>query len=371
MKTDKIGSLGFVNTYKDKLPVIVTDEITPMEKLMKFSNLVAQEKPAETDAGASAGSKAVTEEDVEINDLQGVDRAEWAKYVTDNKISNVNLVSCIENFLAKTEEIDKIPQKDLTHEDIKKRGAYVGKLSVVFDELRKRTKNDAMALYNELNNEKVLDKLFSLILKIKDKCTVAGFPFLSEKANKFTERFGIKMANGINARLAAYNKAVAESKTPDEVPFDIGMEYGRFVGALYREVIDKVSPNTPLKISWDAVKASTTATVGASTPGAGSSPKLPPLPTLPTAPASTAAPSKIPDISSVVSGSIEIDVIKLLDSIVTQVSNNKIGKILKEVKMDKPFISIKLNKNTLTEFKLGFYEGMNQYIASFVKYTKE
>lgn len=368
MTTNNIGSLGFVNPYRT-----VADEKNTAGKLLNFSRLIAQEKPAETNTGTDTDVKAVPAEDVEVNDIEGANREEWAE--NSKKINNVNLVSCIENLLTITEDIDKIPTKDLKHEDIKRRGVCVGKLSVVFDELRMRAQKDAIAIFNELNNEKVLDKLFSLILKIKDKCTVVGFPFLSTKANKFTERLGIKIADGLNARLTVYNKAVKENKTPDETPYDMGIEYGRFVGALLREVIDKVSPNTPLKISWEAIKSSTEVKVEISTPG--SSSKLPPLPQLyPTAPSTTApgttgTTGKIPDISSVASISMEIDVIKLIDSIVTQVSNNKIGKILKEVKMDKPFISLKLNKNNLNEFKLGFYEGMNQYIASFVEYTKK
>lgn len=371
MTTNNIGSLGVVNTYKDTLPGIVTDEKNTAEKLSNFSRFVAQEKPAETKSAVE--EKSVKTKYVRIKDIEGATSDEWAKYIIDNRISNVNLVRCIKNLLAEAEKIDKIPIKDLSREDIKKRADYMGKLNVIFKELTDRAENDATVVFNELNNEKTLDTLFSLILKIKDKCNIAGYPYVSDTANQFTEWFGIKMADCINVRLVAHNKAVKENKAPDEKPYDIGMEYGRFVGALYREVIDKVSPGIPLKI----ILKNVTAKVGGevSTPGGGSSSKLPPLPQLypPLPPMTTSGTSDKPadgsgKISGSLSASVEIDVVRLIDSIVTELRNKKMGDILEEVKMDKPFISLNLTQDTIANFKSGFKEGVDQYLAACVEY---
>lgn len=361
MTTKNIGSIDFAGSYRDTLPGTVADEKSPMKKLTNFSNLVAQEKPAK----ANTGVKGIVTGDDITNEIKGATPAEWVENCKN--MNNADIVNCIENYLNIVSDSAKGP-KEISDGN--------SKIGIAFVELQKRAKNDAFALYSELNNEKVFDKLFKLILDIRTKEKSQNFPpFIIDNSKRFVEKFGINMANAINIRFADYNKAAKENRTSVETPFDIGMDYGRFVGALYREVIDKVSPNMPLKISWEAIKSSTEIKAEVSTSGSGSkSSSFPPLyPTLPSsaAPGATDTKSKMPDISSAASISMEIDVIKLVDSIVMQVSNKKIGQILKEVKMDKPFISIKLDKNTINEFKIGFYEGMNQYIASFVEYVKK
>ncbi|MFH1452571.1 MAG: hypothetical protein ABIH00_01160 [Armatimonadota bacterium] len=249
----------------------------------------------------------------------------------------------------------------------------------VFRELTKRCAEDPFKICGELDSEDIGLETFTRLIAnmpdfkgISDEAVKASRQFPGENTvsartiinNEFTEKdkevkkTEDKRENYARDRL----KAEEEGKTKDadslkrkldaatdyvnimkqrskENAEKYGRIYGEFIGALFGALISKYSPGKAAKILYEVVSAEG---------------------------AFTARKGNMYDPASV-SGTLKIDLMKLLERVIQEANNDKINKFLEENKLLYPLGKVDLPPYSEDEFCVGFYRGFKNYSEILIK----
>lgn len=401
MSIQDIGLLSFNGTVNEK-EIVIAPEKQPADVKKVFSPLFAQ---------AGTLIKTTNIETEEATDLKGAKKHEWIESAKDQ--SNGRIVDILEKLFnllynlnnKETECENKKRPGDFTNADVKLKSDTLSKIGVIYDDLKRRAKEDPVKLYSQLNNEKKFERLFDIILVGSAQLKDYYASVYLYKGKKFIEEFGLSMARTVNASYAfTYNNygkkinnifsghqkelddlykeaetdplkegilktnkykdlaGVLKDKKEKQLELAqkeyldgvarLGKYYGRLIGAFYARVFEKVSPDTRFKIPYEAIKLE----IKKETPDVEAG--------------VTVGPANI-KIKSQDKMSLNIDVIKLLDSIVKQLEHNKKCELIKEYGLEKPLAVININMSDKKAFDFGFYEGFNDYVGSYVNIVEE